>query len=313
MLYKILSTFLILVGSVSAQPTNRIVVPYGPGGGNDAIARSVAKTWSGLTQRTVIVENRPGGNTMVGIDHTLKSTPDGTTLVIANPNVLSTIAVTGQEVNFDWQRDLVPVAYVGTSLPFVLVANSRLQVQNISQLHQLARSRVLSYGSAGVAQPHHIYGAMLSQRWQTPMTHVPYKSSSQILVDLLSGQLDIMWGPVHTVRQHIAQGQLVPLAVVGNKSLPELPGLSNTAQLGWAEFNGLDVNYVFYVASTTPMPIQNRLRQELAQAYKQSMPTLIERDLVDDRHPIPLDLADFALTQGRTWHTKTKQVLTLDK
>lgn len=296
-----------------AQSVTKVIVPYGPGGGNDSIARAVAKTWGEQTQRTVIVENRPGGNTMVGIDQTLRSDSDGTTVVIANPNVLSTIAATGQEINFEWQRDLVPVAYVGTSLPFVLVANSGLNVSTIAQLQQLARARVLSYASAGVAQPHHIYGELLSQRWRTAMTHVPYKSSAQTVTDLLSGQVDIMWGPVHTVRQHIAQGRLVPLAVIGNKPLPELPAVPTTAQLGMTEFNGLDVNYMFYVPSRTPAAIQTRLKQELGQAYQASLKALVERDLVDPRHTAPIDLDRYSLAQGNLWATKTTQVLTANK
>jgi tripartite-type tricarboxylate transporter receptor subunit TctC len=313
MLAKILCIAALAVGTAFAQPVTKVVVPYGPGGGNDSIARAVAKSWAELSQRTVIVENRPGGNTMVGIDQTLKSDLDGTTVVIANPNVLSTIASTGQEINFEWKRDLVPVAYVGTSLPFVLVVNSDLKVKNIAQLQQLAKTRVLSYASAGVAQPHHIYGELLSQRWQLRMTHIPYKSSAQTLTDILSGQVDIMWGPVHTVRQHIAQGKLVPLAIVGDKPLAEFPGLPTTSQLGMPEYTGLDVNYMFYIPSRTPVQIQAKLKQELSQAYQHSLKNLIERDLVDPRHAIPADLDKFSLSQGNLWHAKTTQALTNNK
>jgi len=296
-----------------SQTLNRVIVPYGPGGGNDTIARIVAKGYSELTQRPVIVENRPGGNTMVGIEHVLKSDADGTVVVVANPNVLSTIASTGQEVNFDWQRDLVPVAYLGTSLPFVLVVNSDLNVKNMAQLQQLAKTRVMSYASAGVAQPHHIYGEILRMRFQTEMTHIPYKSSSQTLADVLTGQVDMMWSPVPTVRQYIAQGKLNPIAVVGNKPLSEFPNVPTTAQLGMVEFNNFDVNYMFYVPSRTPVAIQQQLKSDLARVYQSQLKLLIERDLVDPRYSTPADLYKFSTNQGILWHAKTTQALTTIK
>jgi tripartite-type tricarboxylate transporter receptor subunit TctC len=286
----------------------KLVVPYGPGGGTDSIARAVSKSYSDATGTTVVVENRAGANTVIGTDYVLSSEPNGTTLLISSPNVISSIAATGQEVSFNWKQDLTPVAYVGTSLPFVLVVNKNLNITTLKQLNELAKTRPLSYATAGAGQPHHVYAEILRKKFGTEFIHIPYKSSAQTVVDTLSGQVDMMFTPMSVVRQHIASGNLVPIMVTGKIPLIELANVPTATSLGISDFNGYDVNYTIYASSKLPAATLKQLSKDFSQAYQAALPGLIERDLADPRHAVPTDLNSYMMNQSLRWNAKTLQI-----
>ena len=214
------------------QKPVRIVVPFPPGGGADALARLLSPGLAELWAQQVLVENRPGASGRIGADLVAQSPGDGYTLLMS-----STASLTEKNV-----AQFAPVTLVSAS-PYVVVVNSKNNIKNIGELISFARANPgkLSYGSSGVGAASHLSAELFKSMAQVDLLHVPYKGTGQVLTDLLAGQLDLMFAPSPTVIAHVRGGKLKALAVTGaqrSPTLPELPtvaeaGLPGYAAVGW--------------------------------------------------------------------------------
>jgi tripartite-type tricarboxylate transporter receptor subunit TctC len=214
-----------------AKPV-RIVVPFAPGGGADALARLMAPNLTELWKQQVIVENRPGASGHIGADLVAHSPADGHTLLMS-----STASLTEKNVD-----QFAPVTLVSAS-PYVVTINPKAQAANIRELIALARAHPgkLTYGSSGTGAASHLSAELFKSMARVDLLHVPYKGTGQALTDLLAGQVDLMFAPAQTVLPHVKAGKLKALATTGEKRasmLPELPtvaeaGLPGYAALGW--------------------------------------------------------------------------------
>ena len=214
------------------QKPVRIVVPFPPGGGADALARLLSPGLAELWAQQVLVENRPGASGRIGADLVAQSPGDGYTLLMS-----STASLTEKNV-----AQFAPVTLVSAS-PYVVVVNSKNNIKNIGELISFARANPgkLSYGSSGVGAASHLSAELVKSMAQVDLLHVPYKGTGQVLTDLLAGQLDLMFAPSPTVIAHVRGGKLKALAVTGaqrSPTLPELPtvaeaGLPGYAAVGW--------------------------------------------------------------------------------
>jgi tripartite-type tricarboxylate transporter receptor subunit TctC len=215
---------LLLSGSAFCQTKPvRIVVPFPPGGGADALARIMSPRLSEIRAQQVVVENKPGASGHIGADFVAQSPADGYTLLMS-----STASLTEKNVH-----QFAPVTLVSAS-PYVVVVNSKNDINTISELISFARANrgKLSYGSSGIGAASHLSAELFKSMAQIDLLHVPYKGTGQALTDLLAGQIDLMFAPSQTVISHVKGGKLKALAVTGSRRSETLPDLPTVAEAG---------------------------------------------------------------------------------
>ena len=227
---------ILLCASAQAQnfPTKpvRLVVPFPPGGGADALARLMGPRLTELWKQPVIVENKPGASGHIGADFVAQSPADGYTLLMS-----STASLTEKNVG-----QFAAVTLVSAS-PYVVTANPKVQATNIRELIAVAKANPgkLSYASSGTGAASHLSAELFKSMARVDLLHVPYKGTGQALTDLLAGQVDLMFAPAQTVSSHVKAERLRALATTGEKratTLPDLPtvaesGLPGYAAVGW--------------------------------------------------------------------------------
>jgi len=224
------SSSLALAQSFPARPV-RIVVPFPPGGGADALARLMAPKLIETWKQQVIVENKPGASGHIGADLVAQSPADGYTVLMS-----STASLTEKNVH-----QFAPVTLVSAS-PYIVTANPKVKALNIAELIALAKSNPgkLSFGSSGTGAASHLCAELFKSMAQIDLLHVPYKGTGQAVTDLLAGQIDLLFAPSQAVIQHVKAGKLKALASTGAKrteTLPELPTVGETVPgytaVGW--------------------------------------------------------------------------------
>ena len=239
----------------------RIVVPFAPGGPNDILARVIGQKLTESWGQPVIVENRPGGGTVIGTEVVAKSAPDGYNLLMVsashttNPTLL-------KKLPFDTLRDLALVIYVANSAN-VLLAHPSLPARSVKELIALARTRPdqVAYGSGGNGTSTHLSGELLAQMARVKMLHVPYKGAGPANIAVLSGQITWLFGNALSAVPYIKSGRLRALAVTGSEPMPALPGVPTVA----ATLPGFEV-YSWYgvaVQGATPRDIVLKLNQDI--------------------------------------------------
>src|SRR2546428_1871588 len=213
--------------AASAQPFPakpvRMVVPFPPGGGADALARLVAPELAGTWKQQVSVENNPGASGHIGADFVAQSPADGHTLLMS-----STASLTEKNVS-----QFAPVTLVSAS-PYVVTANPQVQASNVRELIALARANPgkLSFGSSGTGAASHLSAELFKSMAGVDLLHVPYKGTGQAVTDLLAGHVNLMFGPAQTVMPYVRAGKLKALAATGAKRSETLPDLPTVAESG---------------------------------------------------------------------------------
>jgi tripartite-type tricarboxylate transporter receptor subunit TctC len=209
----------------------RIVVPFAPGGPNDILARLVGQRLSEAWGQQVIIDNRPGGGTVIGTELAAKSAPDGYTLLMVSTSTAVNPSLR-PKLPYDTLRDFAPVIQLVSS-PNVLVTNPSLPVTTVQELVALARARPgeIAYGSGGTGAATHLGGALLCLLAKVKMTHVPYKGDAPASIDLMSGQISWMFGTILPLMPHIKSGKMRAIAVSSlarSPSLPDVPAVAET-------------------------------------------------------------------------------------
>jgi tripartite-type tricarboxylate transporter receptor subunit TctC len=220
---------LLLFGNAFCQV--RIVVPFPPGGSDDALARLMAPKLSEIWKEPVIVENKPGASGHIGADFVAQSPGDGKTLLMS-----STASLTEQNV-----QQFAPVTLVSAS-PYVVTASTKTNFTSIRELISFARANPgkLTFGSSGTGAASHLSAELFKSMAKVDLVHVPYKGTGQAVTDLLAGQIDLLFAPSQAVMQHVAAGKLKALATTGNKrseTLPNLPTLDEAGVFGYEAFD----------------------------------------------------------------------------
>jgi tripartite-type tricarboxylate transporter receptor subunit TctC len=214
----------------------RIVVAVPAGGSIDMVARAVAEKLGEALGQPFIVENRAGGAGIIGTDFVAKSTADGYVLTMAPAAFIASHVSTFAKLSYDPIRDFLPVIQVVTQ-PSVLIVNPSSLYTTVAKLVDIGRVNPgkLNYGSGGDGSPHHLSGVMFSQITGTTMTHIAYKGGAPALIDLLGGQIDMIFAPVPEALPHIKAGKLRALAVMNSDRsgvLPEVPTMSQAGLKG---------------------------------------------------------------------------------
>ena len=262
---------LLVAASAMAQqyPTRaiRLVVPLAPGGNVDIVARALAQSIGESTGQQVIVENRPGASSLVGTQFVAKAAPDGYT-VLAMANTFATVPSLMANAGYDPLKDFAGVSLT-CLVPMVLVVNPSLPVRTVKDLVQLAKARPgqLSYATAGIGATGHIAAELFNRHAGVKMLHVPYKGNSQAIIDVIAGNVALMYDQISTSAPYISSGKLRGLAVTSLKRSPMLPELPTVDESGVPKFEEITFNGIVAPAAT-PRDALTRLNAEIGKAVK---------------------------------------------
>ena len=252
----------------------KIVVPFGPGGGSDFLARLIAPKLGEALKETVVIDNRPGAGGTVGADFVAKSAPDGQTVLLSDSGAYSISPALYPKLSYA-PKDLAPVINLAI-FGNVLVANPKLPANNMVELLALEKSQPgkLSYGSSGNGASPHLTAELFKTATGIRMTHVPYKGSGPAINDLVSGHIDVMFTGYATVSGLIKSGRLKPLAVTSQTRLASLPDTATVAEAGFSGFSSYISQGVFAPAATPKERVQ-RLNREIAAVLRH--PEVLEK------------------------------------
>jgi tripartite-type tricarboxylate transporter receptor subunit TctC len=253
----------------------RFIAPNLPGGPTDILARLIGQKLADSMGQPVVVENRAGAGGNIGTEAAAKSPPDGYTLVTGNNATFGANVSLYKHLGFDPVRDFAPITLVGTQ-PNILVVNPSLPVTSVKQLIALAkaRPRELNYAGSGMGAAAHLAAELFKSMAGVAIVHVPYKSASPALVDVIAGQCQLMFATSLSVMPHIRSQKLRALAVTNAKRSRLLPELPTIAEAGVPGFEATTWHGVLTTGGT-PAPIVNKLNTEINRILQ--MPDVRER------------------------------------
>ncbi|GAB2913032.1 tripartite tricarboxylate transporter substrate binding protein [Paralcaligenes sp. KSB-10] len=246
----------------------RIVVPYTPGGFNDTFARTISHYLTTDWKESVVVENRPGGNTIIGNSFVARAAPDGYTLLVTPLPFSSLPGLYGKKLPYDALKNFDPVVWAA-STQNVLVVRSDSKIKTVKDLVDYAKKnpKKVNYGSTGTGSSNHLSMELFMSMTGTQMTHIPYKGSSPAVVALLSGDIDVFFDNMPNVLPQIRAGKFRAIATTGLKRSPLLPDVPTVAESG---VPGYEVNVWFGLQAPagTPANVIAKLNKDVVQVLR---------------------------------------------
>ena len=260
----------------------RLIVPFPPGGGTDILGRAIGQHLTMALKQNVIVDNRAGGNTVIGSELAARAVPDGHTLLVQINNLTALPALAAGKPLTVTVASFAPVTLVAV-LPHLLVVPRTVQASSVKELIALAKAapKKLTYASAGIGTPVHLGGALFASMAGVDLLHVPYKGAADYTTAVLGAHVDMTFGSVPTALPHIRTGVLKALGATTAKRVKVLPDLPTIAESG---LPGYDISswYGIFAPAGTPPAIVNLLRTEIARgiATKAVMDRLPDYELI---------------------------------
>ena len=255
-------------------------MPFAPNGPNDILARMVGQKLTAAWKQQVIVDNRPGGGTVIGTELAARSAPDGYALLMVSTSTAVNPSLK-KSLPYDTIKDFAPVIELAAS-PNVLVVHPSLPVRSVRDLLRLAKSKpgAINYASGGTGTATHLAGALLCITGGVRMTHVPYKGAGPATIDLLSGEVSWMFGTILPTLPHIKSGRLRAIGVSSEKRSPALPDVPAIAET----LPGFEATswYGIFAPAGTPKTTIVKLNAEIARILQSP------------------DVRDYLLRQGAT-------------
>jgi tripartite-type tricarboxylate transporter receptor subunit TctC len=269
----------------------RMVVPSSAGGGTDIVARIIAPDLSKRLGQQVVIDNRPGAGTMIGIEVAAKSPPDGYTLLMG----LSTLAINSalyKKVPYDPQRDFAPITQAVSSASIIVVHPS-VPVKTLKELIAFARARQgqLNYASAGTGTYPHMTMELFLSMAKLKMVHIPYKGTAPAMIDMVAGQVATMAATILTGMPQIRAGRLRPLGITSAARSPIVPDIPTVAEAGLPGFESVQW-YGMLAPARTPRDIVTRLHGEVTRVLQQ--PEIKARLAGDGADPVGSSPEEFA-------------------
>jgi tripartite-type tricarboxylate transporter receptor subunit TctC len=273
---KISRTLLVCAAVAAAMPPQaavaadwpdrpvRMLVGFAPGGGTDATARAIAPKMSELLGQQVIIDNRPGATGNIATDIAAKSNPDGYTILMGTIAALAINPALYEKLPFDPIKDLLPVTRAVDSTN-VLVVHPSVPAKSVKELIALAKAKPLNCGSSGVGGAGHLALELFNLQTGVKMTHVPYKGGGPAMIDLLGGNIQLIFATAASAVGPIKSGKIRALAVTTLKRSPLVPDLPTVAEAG---LKGFEANnwYGILVPAKTPRAIVMRLNKDASTA-----------------------------------------------
>jgi len=288
-----------------AKPV-RLIVPYPPGGTTDFVAREIANKLGEAWGRQVVIDNRPGAGTLIGLNMGAKAASDGYTITFGTSAGLAVNPALGVKMPFDPRRDFAPIGLM-VYVPYLLVVNPALPVRNIKELIDLAKTQPgkLNFASPGVGTPNHLGIELLNIVAGVKFVHVPYKGGATAVTDLVAGQVQILFSGTPQVSAFVKTGRLRVIAVATTKPTrvaPEFPPLADT-------YPGFDCNtwYGLLAPARTSPAIVNKFNAELNRVLTDA--GVIQRLLdqgVEATPGTPAAFRDLIAAETERWRTVIK-------
>jgi tripartite-type tricarboxylate transporter receptor subunit TctC len=282
----------------------RIVVPFTPGGPNDILARMIGQRYTAAWGQQTIVDNRPGGGTVIGSDLVAKSAPDGYTLLMVSTSHAANSSLM-PKLPFDTLRDFISVGQAVSS-PNVLVVHPSVPAKTTADLIAIAKARPgqITFASGGSGAATHLAGELLKILSGTDMTHIPYKGAGPATIDLISGQVTWMFGTILPTIPHVRAGKLRALAVSGAKRATVLPEVPTVAE----QVAGFEASswYGIFAPAGTPPEVIAKLNQEMARALT---PPEVRQRLAAEGTEVVAGSADEFMTLFRAEVAKWARVI----
>ena len=283
-----------------ARPV-KIIVPYAPGGSTDILSRIVAQRLGARVGQSVLVENRPGANGVIGTEAVVRGPADGYTFLMMTNGQTINVGLNAK-LPFDTEKDLVPVVNIA-SMPNVILVHPLQPMKSIGDLieHAKAKPGSLSYSHAGVGSPQHLTGELFKLVTKTNIVGVPYKGGGPAVMDAVAGQVQMVVVGVPAISQHAASGRLRALAVTSLNRSALLEGVPTVAESGYPEF---DAN--FWIAIVAPRGVPNEVIQRMnteANAVLKD-PEIGKQFAVQGASPVggtPAELGTFIKKDIETW------------
>jgi tripartite-type tricarboxylate transporter receptor subunit TctC len=279
----------------------RLVVPFPAGGSTDIISRTLGQQLSELWGQPVVIDNRPGGSTIIGTDLVAKSAPDGHTLLVTTAP-FTIVPSLIDKLPYDPGKDFQPVTLINTT-PLVVVVNPSVPVKSVEELIALAKAKpgALNYGSTGSGGSSHLAGELFNVMAGVKIVHVPYKGNAPALNDLVGGHVDIAFNGLTSAMPLIKAGKLRPLAVTSLTRAGALPQIPTLDELGLKGFQAVGWNGLSAPART-PKELIARINADVLKVLHS--PELVERLKAEGSDPVgnsPAQFAAFLREEGAKW------------
>ncbi len=240
----------------------RLIVPYAPGGNADILGRTVGQRLAEVLGQQVIIDNRPGANSIIGTELAARAAPDGhTLLIVASAHAINPALV--RKLPYDTLRDLAPVSLVGTT-PLIFVAHPAMPVRDVKSLVAFARARPgqIHYGSSGNGSPANLAGLLLNHMTKLDLVHVAYKGTAQATTDVIAGHVPLAFPSMTSVLPHVRGGKLRALAMTAKDRSALAPDLPTMAESGVPGYEASIWNGML-APGGTPAAIVERLSAEI--------------------------------------------------
>lgn len=258
------AVFSLFCFAVHAWPTKpvRIVVAYPPGGGIDVMARQLAEKLTPVWGQPVVVENRPGANTILATDAVAKSAPDGHTILLTTDATFSINPHLYAKLPYDAQRDFIPVTML-VLLQQLLVAHPGVPFNDLKGLIEAAKAKPgsINYASYGSGSQPHLSGEMLKNKAGIDLVHVPYKGISLAVPAVMAGEVQLTFAGIATSMPQLKAGRIKALAIGGPARSPLLPQVPTFAELGYPEVE-THAWFGFFVPAGSPREAVTRIYQD---------------------------------------------------
>jgi tripartite-type tricarboxylate transporter receptor subunit TctC len=265
-LLALLAALCVAGAQAQAYPTKpvRFIVGFAAGGPTDVIARVIAQDMSASTGQGFIVDNRPGANAIIATEYVARAAPDGYTLLFSSLSLLVNAALVDSRVKYDPFKDFAPISNAA-NLPQIVVASPQMPFNSMRELIAAAKAKPgeLSYATSGHAGSTHLAGAMLETATGTKMINVPFKGNGPALAEVMAGRVSFMFYPAVGIADQVAAKRLKVLAVATTYPHPDFPGVPTMAEEGLQGFEATAPWVGLLAPAGTPVPIVNRLANEM--------------------------------------------------
>src|SRR5438874_4417600 len=245
----------------------RLIVPIGPGGGTDILARHMAQKMTERLRASVVVENRPGAGSIIGTDYVAKAAPDGYTLLVGGIFNMVMNKTLVKNLPYEPLRDFAPLGYI-SAYPFALVARADLP-RGLADFVQYAKERPgkLTYGSPGLGTLQHVWATILLKQLGLELVHVPFKAAPAVHQEMLAGRIDLMMDNLSAVKHHVQSGRLRAYAVSSAARTAHLGGVPTLKESG-VDFEG-ESWFAMFAPAATPPPVVATLQRVVAEVLRE--------------------------------------------
>lgn len=288
----------------------KIIVPYAPGGGADAVARILGQHVGASMGQSVVIENKGGAGSIIGTDMVAKAEPDGYMLLLGQSGPISINPAVYRKLPYDPIKDLAPVTMTN-SYPYVLVVNGKLPVNTLQEFIELAKSKPgsMNYGTTGVGAANHLMSELFCSKTGVKMTHIPYRGTALAVADAVAGNVTMVFSDPVSALPQVNSGNLKALAVTSPRRASAFPTVPTMKESGYPDIEAIAWHGIF-VPARTPQAIVDRLNAEFVKALQiPEVKDVLGKQAMQPVGDKPQEFAAFLKKDIATW----KEVAALAK